>query len=73
MEIFKSGKSEDNLFYEFGIPEGTMCGCMKEEGKLCSFVDSIEDEWGLQRKEPAFDVVECFYKWFLQKCTEGMV
>jgi hypothetical protein len=44
---------------------------MKEENKLCSFVDSIEDIVGLQRKKTRLcehsEVDKCSYKWFLQK------
>jgi hypothetical protein len=47
---------------------------MKEENKLHSFVDSIEDDVGLQRKKTELcehsEVDECLYKWFLQKRSE---
>jgi hypothetical protein len=46
---------------------------MKEENKLRLFVDSIEDDVGLQRRRvdcEHSEVDECLYKWFLQKHSE---
>jgi hypothetical protein len=49
-------------------------GWIKEENKLRLFVDSIEDDIGLQRKKTRLcehsEVDECLYKWFLQKRSE---
>jgi hypothetical protein len=74
IERFMNGESKASLFCERGIPEGTIHGCMKEENKLRSFVDSIEDDIGLQRKKTRLcehsKVDECLYKWFLQKHSE---
>jgi hypothetical protein len=44
-------ESEASLFCEYGIPEGTVHGWMKEENKLSLFVDSIEDTVGQQNKK----------------------
>jgi hypothetical protein len=70
----KNGKLKDRLFCECGILEGTVCCWLKEENKLHSFVDSIEDNIGLQRKETRLceqsEVDECLYRWLLQKCSE---
>jgi hypothetical protein len=43
---------------------------MKEENKLCSFLDSMQEDIGLQRKKTRLckklDLGECLYKWFMQ-------
>jgi hypothetical protein len=46
IERVKNGESKASLFCECGIPEGTICGWMKEENKLRLFVDFIEwQDW----------------------------
>jgi hypothetical protein len=67
IETVEDGESKASLFRERGIPEGTICGWMREENKLHSFVDSTEDEVG--RKETRLcehsEIDECLCKWFL--------
>jgi hypothetical protein len=43
IERVKNGESKASLFRECGIEEGTIRGWIKEENKLRSFVDSIEE------------------------------
>ena len=61
----KRGDSKSSLFREFGVPEGTIRGWMKEEDKLRSFVDQVDDKIGLDRKKArlsaAGDVDECLF------------
>jgi hypothetical protein len=89
VERFKNGKSKGSLFCKCGIPEGPVCSWMREEDKLHLFVDSIEDDIGLQRKNTRLHensyIDKClyyrfywpsmqhFYKWFLQKRSETVV
>jgi hypothetical protein len=43
----------------------------EEEAKLCSFVDSIDDDIGLQRKTRFFENTYIDeYQGFLHKCNE---
>jgi hypothetical protein len=74
IERVKNGESKASLFREREIPEGTIRGWMKEGNKLHSFVYSIEDDAGLQRKKTRFyehsEVDECLCKWSLQKRSE---
>jgi hypothetical protein len=51
----KRGYSKASLFREFGVPEGTIRGWMKEEDKLRLSVDQVDDKIGLDRKK--LDVV----------------
>jgi hypothetical protein len=74
IERVKNGESKASLFRISGIPEGTIRGWMKEENKLRAFVDSIEVDVGLRRKNTRLcehsETDECLYKWFLQKRSE---
>lgn len=76
IERVKRGDSKSSLFREFGVPEGTIRGWMKEEEKLLSFVDQVDDKIGLDRKKArlsdAGDVDECLFTWFVQKRSEGV-
>lgn len=53
----ESGESKASLFCNCGIPEGMICGLMKEEEKPHSLVDAREDEAGLQTKKNSETVV----------------
>jgi hypothetical protein len=52
MDTVKHSESKASLFWEFGVPEGTVHGWMKEEDKLQLFVDQVDDKIGLDRKKP---------------------
>jgi transposase-like protein len=77
IERVKNGKSKASLFCEHGVPEGTIRSWMKEENKLRSLVDSIEDGIGLQKKKTRLhghsEVDKCLCKWFLQKHSERVL
>jgi hypothetical protein len=66
--------SQNKLAFDSPFLTLTIRGWMKEENKLHSFVDSIEDDTGLQRKKTRLcehsEAYECLYKLFLQKCSE---
>lgn len=47
----KRDKSKANLFRQFGFPEGTIRGWVKEGDKLGLFVGQVGDKIGLDRKE----------------------
>jgi hypothetical protein len=47
----KNGKSQASLFHRGGFSEGRVHIWIKEEDKLHSFVDSKEEEIGLQGKK----------------------
>jgi hypothetical protein len=47
----KRSNSKVSLFCEFGVPEGTVHGHMKEEDKLRLSVDQVDDKIGLDRKK----------------------
>lgn len=46
-EELRMANQKTSLSRACGIPEGIVHGWMKEENKLCSFVDSIENDIGL--------------------------
>ena len=39
--IIKHGKSEANVFPDNGVPESAICGWLRDEHKLCHFVDTV--------------------------------
>ena len=61
---------------ETAIPESTLRGWLKEEPKLCQFLEEVDTEDGIQRtrtqtaKDPVLD--KAVLNWFVQQRSEGL-
>ncbi len=72
----KQGQSQARVSREYGVPESTLRGWLKDESKLRDFVHTVDESDGMDRKRartaenPTLD--SAMYTWFVQEQRSGV-
>jgi len=71
----RNGETQAKVSREQGIPESTLRGWLKDEGKIRDFTDELDQPEGMARKrartaqDPVVD--RALYSWFVEKRADG--